>query len=262
MALESSQGALRHLAVSYADVLTRCRCEEDAVRVTEERMRVSFIKVGVVALLGLSLVAIGLQAIILWRSDSNAVVQNISIDQPVIVRTKGGLLEVSVIKSPEIFTATKDHNILGVPVGKTVSQIRVPASYHYQIELAPEWKILLRDKTFIVVAPRVKPSLPIGIETSKLEQHASGIWSLVTGSGQLQLLLKSISATLATKGESAEFVEFQRNEARKTVTEFVRKWLVTQEKWKNAAAYPIRVFFADEPIEALRGLPPPFAGLR
>ena len=56
--------------------------------------------------------------------------------------------------------------MLGVPVGQTTSQIRVTAVYSYHVELAPEWKVTLRDKTFIVIAPRVKPTLPVAIDTA------------------------------------------------------------------------------------------------
>ena len=46
--------------------------------------------------------------------------------------------------------------------------------------------------------------------------------------------------------------------ARTTVTEFVRKWMLGQERFKSAGDYQVRVFFADEPIEALGSAPPPF----
>ena len=68
-----------------------------------------------------------------------------ALDQVEVIRTKGGLLAVSTIKAPESFHATADHTILGVPVGQTTSQIRVQAVYGYHVELAPEWKVTLRD---------------------------------------------------------------------------------------------------------------------
>jgi hypothetical protein len=37
----------------------------------------------------------------------------------------------------------------------------------------------------------------------------------------------------------------QREDARKTVTEFVEKWLVTQEPWKSAKQPRIEVVFPD-----------------
>jgi hypothetical protein len=194
----------------------------------------------------------------LWGGGSPVAMRTVTIDEPVVMRTKGGLLEVSSIRSPERFEASQNHTIVGVDVGKTISRIRVPVVYRYQIELAPEWKILLRDKTFIVVAPSVKPTLPVAIDTSGLESEASGVWSVITGQKLIDELQRSISGTLATRAASPARVQLQREEARKTVTEFVSKWLITQERWKSASGYSIRVFFADEPIQTLGTLPPPF----
>jgi hypothetical protein len=193
----------------------------------------------------------------LWTGSEPATLRTFTIDEPVVMRTKGGLLEVSSIRSPERFEATQNHKILGVYVGKTVSRIRVPAVYRYQIELAPEWKILLRDKTFIVVAPPVKPALPVALDTSGFETEASGTWSLITGQPLIDQLHRSITETLADKAASPAYVQRQREEARKTVAEFVSKWLVTQERWKSASGYTVRVFFSDEPIKVLGSLPPP-----
>ena len=186
------------------------------------------------------------------------VTQSPALDQFEVIRTKGGLLAVSTIKAPEFFQATADHQVLGVPVGQTTSQIRVSALYSYHVELAPEWKVTLRDKTFIVIAPRVKPTLPVAIDTAKLERYASGTWSLFTGESELNRLQRSITASLAAKAALPSYIQFQREAARTTVTEFVTKWLVGQERWQPATAYKVQVFFADEPIEALGAARPPF----
>ena len=192
-----------------------------------------------------------------WHHDE-PVVRTVITDAPVVMRTNGGLLEVSTITSPERFESAHDHTILGVPMGTTVTNIRVPATYRYHIDLAPEWKILLREKTFVVVAPSVKPSLPVAIDTAKLEAQSFGVWSLFTGHGQIEQLQRSITQALADKASSTPYVQMQRESARATVKEFVAKWLITQEQWKDVAAYPIKVFFADEPIQALGTIPPPF----
>ncbi|HSC01226.1 MAG TPA: hypothetical protein VLE45_15010 [Burkholderiaceae bacterium] len=180
-----------------------------------------------------------------------------AVDQFEVIRTKGGTLAVSTIRAPEFFQATADHTVLGVPVGQTTSQIRVQAVYPYHVELAPEWKVTVRDKTFIVIAPRVKPTLPVAIDTAKLERYASGAWSLFTGPAELDRLQRTISQHLATKAALPSYIQFQREAARTTVTEFVTKWLVGQERWQPASAYKVQVFFADEPIEALGAAPPP-----
>lgn len=191
-----------------------------------------------------------------WDGEKPVVYSPVT-DQHVVMRTSGGLLEVTTIKASEQFDVSNNHTLFGIPLGNTATHIRVPVVYRYHIELAPNWRILLRDKTFIVVAPPVKPSLPVAMDTTRFETRSSGTWSFFTGKSQLVQLEQSITPSLATKAASPMYIQLQREAARKTTAEFVAKWLITQERWKSASAYPIHVFFADEPIQALGSMPPP-----
>ena len=178
-------------------------------------------------------------------------------DEQIVMRTRGGLLEVSSIKSTEHFESSSEHRIVGVPVGTTINRIRVPAVFRYHIALAPEWKIIVRDGTVIVVAPAVQASLPVAIDTAGIEKQAFGVWSVFTGAAELDQLQRSVSQALATQAMSANYIAMQRSAARQTVTEFVSKWLLTQQRFRGAPEVPVRVFFADEPIGALDSLAPP-----
>jgi hypothetical protein len=173
------------------------------------------------------------------------------------MRTKSGLVEVSTISATEHFQSAATHTILGVPVGHTVAQIRVPAVYRYHVELAPEWTVRLRDKTFIVVAPPVEPSLSVAINTAGLQSQSFGIWSPITGQAVTGVLQRSITPALATKSILPAYIALQREPARESVAGFVQKWMVTQDRWKAAPGYKVRVFFSDEPIQALEDLPLP-----
>lgn len=172
-------------------------------------------------------------------------------DEPVIMRTNGGFLEVATITATEAFKQATDHTILGVPLGQTIAEIRVKAIYRYHVALAQEWKFIRRDKVFVAIAPPIKPSLPVAIDTNTLQAHANGTWSVLTGTSHIGVLQKSITAALAEKSVTPHYLILQREHARKTVTEFVQKWVLSQEKWKNGG-YTVRVFFADEPIEQIR----------
>ena len=110
------------------------------------------------------------------------------------------------------------------------------------------------------LAPRVKPTLPVAIDTAKLEKLTSGTWSLLTGQSELDQLQKSITQSLAQKAATPLFIQLQREAARKTVTEFVTRWVVEQRGSSPATGYTVRVFFADEPIEALGSAPLPLGG--
>ena len=216
------------------------------------------------SLVGLVLVAsVGANAFLAWRSARTVrqvEVQLASPDQVEIIRTPGGLLQVSTIRSPETFQATTDHKFLGIDLGRTTTQIRVPATFDYHIELAPEWRVSVRGDGVLVIAPPIRPTLPVAIDTARLEKFSSGTWSLFTGPGELEALERSITQTLAIKAGTPSYLAFQREAARQTVQEFVAKWLLTQERFRTLPKRSIRVFFADEPISAMSEVSPVFAG--
>ena len=165
-----------------------------------------------------------------------------------VMRTPGGLLEVSTVTSEERFDSTTNHTLLGVPLGKTVAQIRVPAVYRYHIPLAKDWDIRQSGAALVVIAPAARPTLPVAINTAKLESFSSGTWSLVTGRESLALLQKSITEILEKRAASPEMTLLQRESARQTVSEFVQKWVLENPRWRNLKAPTVFVFFEDEPL--------------
>ncbi len=203
--------------------------------------------------LALSLLANALLALWLWRAQPPAPPPLPStVGEAVVLRTPGGRLEVAELRQLESFEVSRDHDVLGVPMGSTYSRVRVPAHYRFHVDLAPEWRVrVLPDGGVRVIAPRVQPSLPVAIDTAQLQTESRGLWSLFTGPAQVQALERGITAQLARKAVTAPMLERQREAARKTVAEFVSKWLMTQSEWRPHAGQPVQVLFADEPIEAL-----------
>lgn len=167
---------------------------------------------------------------------------------PVVMRTPGGLLEVSTVTAEERFDSTTSHTILGIQVGKTVAQIRVPAIYRYHIPLAAEWTLRQSGNALLVIAPRVQPTTPVAINTAKLESFTSGVWSPFTGGTVSAALNRSITDTLNKKAGSPDLIKLQRESARQTVSEFVKKWVLTQDRWRGTKPQAILVFFEDEPL--------------
>ena len=163
------------------------------------------------------------------------------------MRTPGGLLEVASMRMTEQFDKRFVYEVLGLQVGETVAHVRVPATYRYHIELAPLWKIERNDEVFRVVTPPVKPSLPVAVDLAHLEQDEGGTWLLLpfNADADREALLREITGKLAQKAASPAYLALQREDARKTVTEFVEKWLVTQEPWKSAKQPRIEVVFPD-----------------
>jgi hypothetical protein len=198
-----------------------------------------------------------LPSIRFWSTQQGAV-RSAASDEVMVMRTPGGLLEVSRIHATEEFDTRFVHTLVGMRVGETVPRIRVPAVYRYHIELAPEWRVLRTSDTFTVVAPPVRPSLPVAVDLSRMEKDASGTWVLLpfTGSDALDDLERQLSARLASKAVMPAYVELQREHARRTVAEFVRKWLITQAQWQGVSQPRIRVLFADEPVGSIDAVVP------
>lgn len=165
-----------------------------------------------------------------------------------VMRTPGGLLEVSTVRATELFDTKYVYSLLGMKVGETAPHIRVPAMYRYHVELAPEWVIRRSGETFSVIAPAVKPSLPVAVDLAQMQKDVGGTWYLIPfgDAEDLDALEKRITAKLEEKARSSVYVNMQRDAARKTVREFVEKWLITQQEWKVAQRPTIVVIFSDE----------------
>lgn len=174
-------------------------------------------------------------------------------EEIVVMRTPGGLLEVSTVRARESIETRFTYELLGIPVGNTAPRIRVPVVYRYHIELAPEWRVLRHQTSFTVVTPPVKPSLPVAVDFAGMEKDVAGTWILVpfTATSDLDDLEKSISARLAMNASNPVYLQMQRESARLTVTEFVKKWLITQSQWRDLKDKQVRVLFPDEPIGEL-----------
>lgn len=200
----------------------------------------------------LSLIAIGLGINGYFAYTQKESIKVVSLDEAIVMRTNGGLLEVATINATESFDKANEHHLFTVKIGKTVARIRVPATYRYHLKLAEEWRFIRRDNVFVVIAPPVAPSLPVAIDTTRLEAEASGAWSIITGNHLVSELQASITPALEERAKSDKYLKLQRDHARKTVAEFVQKWVLSQEKWKMIVGPEIRVFFADEPIQEIQ----------
>ena len=89
--------------------------------------------------------------------------RSVMATEVLVMRTPGGLLEVSRIEATERFDKTFIYSVLGAEVGETTAYIRVPAVYRYHIELAPEWRVERTGDTFRVVTPPIRPTLPVAV---------------------------------------------------------------------------------------------------
>jgi hypothetical protein len=171
---------------------------------------------------------------------------------PLVFRTPGGLLEVASVRTTEAFRRTSTMRFAGINLGTTVSEIRAPATFRYQAELGADWRAIESGGKLVIVAPAYRPALPVAIDTRFLEVHTRTGWARFDGRDNEQALLHQLTADLEAKATSPAYMETHREQARTTATEFVTKWLLTQERWKAVRPGQVRVYFADEPMDRLR----------
>ena len=206
-------------------------------------MKRTYVVIAAIAIAALGAVVFGDRVSWLPWSKQAREARSVMATEVLVMRTPGGLLEVSRIEATERFDKKFIYSVLGAEVGETTAYIRVPAVYRYHIELAPEWQVVRTGETFRVVTPPIRPTLPVAVDFARMEKDVGGTWVLIpfNRDADLDALEREIGVKLAEKAGSAAYLKMQRNMARKTVTEFVEKWLVTQQAWKDARRPRIEV---------------------
>jgi hypothetical protein len=177
-------------------------------------------------------------------------VSRLARDEIVVIRTKGGRLQASTLVRNEEFGWQTSWDCPLVDCGRflprTLSEVRLPVHYTFAIPLANEWRLKFRGEYFELVVPREEVNIPPGLEVSKLEMRTTKGWlSPDVAENQLSLM-KHLGPELASRAARPEYLAAQRDDARKTVAEFARKWMVEQGAGKDKADYPIKVFFEGE----------------
>ena len=167
----------------------------------------------------------------------------IASEVPVIIRTEGGLLEVATIRAQERFTRIDAKEFWGIPLGTTVSHIQVPAYYRYQIQLARQWQVVIKGKTCIVQAPVILPSLPVAFDTAAMQKYSQNGWARFNKDENLDTLQRSLTPELEKRARSDSYRELATEPARKTVSEFVTKWLLKEQGWGTGPEYKVEVRF-------------------
>lgn len=167
---------------------------------------------------------------------------------PEIHSTGTGNLEVAIARATETFRRTEERRALwsSLPLGTTVSEIRVPVTYRYHLRLDDPWRVEIRDHLCIVHAPAIRPSQPPAIDTSRMVKRLDASLLHLNGAEQLAALERTITPRLEVRAGNPAHLGYVRPTARDTVAEFVRRWLLHQEQWGGDGVRAIQVVFADE----------------
>jgi hypothetical protein len=160
-----------------------------------------------------------------------------------MIRTPGGLLEVSAMEKVEEFgwRTSWDCPLVdcsGLP--KTVSRVRVKAHYVYQIPLAAEWRMELEGDQYKLKVPAMQLRRPVAFDTATMQiETQAGVFSPAAAPNR-ENAVRHIGPELAQRGATDAYMNAQRQAAEKTVREFAQKWMLEQGR---KPARPIVVTF-------------------
>ncbi|MDZ4289511.1 MAG: hypothetical protein U0984_16215 [Prosthecobacter sp.] len=173
-----------------------------------------------------------------------------------ISSTNGDVLEVAVMRKDETVTKYDMKSFFNdlVYLGTTVSEIRTPVVYRYHIKLSDPWDLRVDNGRCIVHAPAMRPSLPPAIETQGMEKKSEAGWLRFNAAENLAELEKGLTPSLERRAGNKHQLDLVREPSRKSVAEFVRKWLLKQDSATTARIVSIVVLFPDEIPES--GEPP------
>lgn len=182
---------------------------------------------------------------------------------PTLARTPGGNLELATATATETLTRTDERTIAWdmIYLGRTVSEISMPVTYRFHLNLRDPWKLDVAGGTCIVRAPAIRPSLPPAIHTDQMRKRSEAGWARFDAGEQMAELERSLTPRLTRHAADPRRLALVREECRKTVAEFVRDWLLREDHWRRDRFSSIKVVFADEQ-DAKPELAPPVITLR
>jgi hypothetical protein len=181
---------------------------------------------------------------------------------PRLVEGSGMSLEVAAFEATETLSRTDERRVLWdlVDLGTNETEIRVPVTYRYNVPLDADWSLDVRDHACIVRAPAIRATLPPAIHTDRMEKRSTRGWLRFDVDEQMEELERSITPTLSERAVRRETIELVRETARRRVGEFVQRWLVGEDHWREDRFRSVTVIFADEAV-ADGELPDPTAVL-
>jgi hypothetical protein len=176
------------------------------------------------------------------------ITHSFSASLPEIVGTGGDILEVAVLESEETFRRSDSKNVFwnSLYLGTTVSEIRVPVTYRYHVQLSDPWRLATRDRVCLVLGPPIRASQPPAIHTDRMVKSTERGWARFNQGENLAELERSLTPTLKDRAVDARRMRLVREMSRQSVAGFVRRWLMREDHWRTDRFTAIVVVFADE----------------
>lgn len=200
------------------------------------------------------------------KFDHAAVERDFIASIPTIFRTPGGNLELAGLNATETFmssdTAKMPFLNMNIPGATTTVIITVPVIYRYYVPLREPWDIAVQENACVIIAPELRPMLPPAIQSENMHIKTIEGPLAFDGAEKQAKLLQSLTPQLEANAKDSTKIKLVRDEARKTVAEFIQAWLLQRGDWGEQKIERLQVYFRDEspnnvrlrsaPIEATR----------
>jgi len=190
------------------------------------------------------------QAVTGVKFDGAAVERDFVASIPTIFRTPGGNLELAGLNATETFmssdTAKMPFLNMNIPGATTTVIITVPVVYRYYVPLREQWDITVQENACVIVAPELRPMLPPAIQSENMQIKTIEGPLAFNGAEQQAKLLQGITPQLEANAKDSTKIKLVREEARKTVAEFIQAWLLQRGNWGEKKIEHVQVYFRGE----------------
>lgn len=170
--------------------------------------------------------------------------------------TQGDILELAVLESVLTFEQTDVWRNVPDELGKSVSQVSVPAIFRFFVKISEPISVCAEEKdgemVCTVVAPKLQPVLPVAFDTSKtVWKRDIGIFRF-NREEMTDTLREKISMRLVLSAKNHAKTAVVRDAAREAFANFVRTWLleIRELRERFGENISVKIIFADE-------VPPP-----
>lgn len=166
-----------------------------------------------------------------------------------IASTNGDVLELATLDMEEAITRFDTKTLFdAIYLGTTESEIRAMVVYRYHLKLSDHWKLNVENGRCVVIAPAIRPSLPPAIRTDSMEKKSAAGWMRFNAAQNLVDLEKEMTGILERRAGAPSKIRHVREAARQSVAQFVRLWILKEQKDRpDGKIQDLVVIFPDEP---------------